>query len=118
MSSSDGATNGRCAATYAAAMDNSQRPKCQRPGWELRSWGLGVSGSGRAKADTFIEAAHPIPLQVDRDVLVAERAQLADDSLADLRVEGARQLVASDLEPRQRVVMADAADAEAEIAKH
>ena len=52
-----------------------------------------------------------------RDVLVADRAQLAVDRVGHLRLERARHLVAPDLEPRHRVVMPHAADAEAEIAQ-
>ena len=53
--------------------------------WELAvgSW----SFSGGPEADTFIQAAHPIPLQVDCDVLVADRAKLADDPLAHRGLE-------------------------------
>ena len=54
--------------------------------------------SDRTEADTFIQAAHPIPLQVDRDVLVADRAQLADDPIAHVGLERARHLVAAELE--------------------
>src|SRR5688572_29506337 len=107
MSSSDGANEGRWAAAYAAAISSATR-------------------SGRAKTDTFIQAAHPIPLQVDRDVRVAERAQLADDPLAHIRIERARHLVDAELEARKclprrslrrrRVVMPDAAHTETELA--
>ncbi|MDA1035864.1 MAG: hypothetical protein O3B65_03150 [Chloroflexi bacterium] len=74
--------------------------------------------SGRIEADAFIEAAHPIPLQVDRDVVVAERTKLPDDALANVGLEGTRQFLATDLEPREVVVMPDAAHPEAEITEN
>src|SRR5688572_22585567 len=91
MSSRDGARYGRCAASQAAA-----------------------SRLHRTEADTFIEAAHPISPQVDRDVLIADVRQLTDDLLPHAGLERARQLVDADLEAGQRVVMAHAAHPEAE----
>ena len=37
------------------------------------------------QTDTFIEAAHPIPLKIDRDVLVADLPNLANDPRAKRR---------------------------------
>ena len=91
----------------------------------LRAWARATGGgrrryaaamtcSGRTEADTFIQAAHPISLQIDRHVLIADRAKLRDDAVAQRRLERARHLVAANLETRERVVMAHAADAEAD----
>src|SRR5688572_26993792 len=55
-----------------------------------------------AEADPFIQAAHPIPLQVDCDMLIAQRAQLAHDAVAHVRLEGAVHLITAELEPRER----------------
>src|SRR5687768_13565833 len=94
MSSRDGARYSRCAASQAAA-----------------------SRLHRTEADPFIQAAHPISLQVDRDVLIADVGQLADDPLPHVGLERARQLVAADFQARETIVMAHAAHAEAERAE-
>src|SRR5687768_11496607 len=91
MSSRDGARYGRCAASQAAA-----------------------SRLHRTEADPFIQAAHPISLQVDRDVLIADVGQLADDLVPHVGLERARKLVASDLQTCKPIVMAHAAYAETE----
>jgi hypothetical protein len=75
---------------------------------------LGVS-SGRAETDTFIQAAHPIPLQIDRDVLVADGAKLADDSSTKVGIERPVQFVRAELDTCERIVMANAAHAETKI---
>ena len=49
-------------------------------------------------------------------VFVAERLQLPHEPAADLRRERAGDLVATELYPRQVVVMPDAADAESQLA--
>src|SRR5688500_15782795 len=94
MSSRDGERYGRCAASQAAA-----------------------SRLHRTEADSFIQAAHPISLQVDRDVLIANAGELANDPFADIRLERARQFVAADFESSKPIVMAHAADAETEGAE-
>ena len=75
---------------------------------------MGVS-SGRAETDTFIQAAHPIPLQIDRDVLVADGAKLADDSFANVEIERPVQFVRAELDPCERIVVANATHAEPKI---
>ena len=72
----------------------------------------------RAEPERVVQAAEPIALQIDRDVRVSDRAQLAVDRVGHLRLERARHLVAPDLEPRDRVVVTHAADAEPEVAQH
>ena len=56
----------------------------------------------RVETKTLIEAAHPIALEIDRDVLVTDGPDLADDPGANFRLERARQFVAGDLESGQR----------------
>src|SRR3954470_10600879 len=107
MSSSDGARNGRCAAKYTAAIAYGTRPRAPTR-----------VASDRPESETLIEAAHPVSLQIQGHVLIADRAKLARNGLRHLRIDRARQLVAPDLDPRQRLVMAHAADAEPELAQH
>ena len=69
--------------------------------------GVNVLGfSDDTEGNTFVEAAHPITLQIDGDVLIADRAQFAHEPFTDLGVEGAWQLVAADLQACQRGCMA------------
>src|SRR6188508_668728 len=58
--------------------------------------------SDDTEGNTFVEAAHPITLQIDRHVLIADVTQLTHEALADLGLERARQFVATDLEAGQR----------------
>src|SRR4029434_2950698 len=58
--------------------------------------------SDDTEGNTFVEAAHPIALEIDRHVLIADGAQLTNEALADLGLERARQFVATDLEPGER----------------
>src|SRR5262245_54517586 len=108
MSSSDGASSARCAARYTAAIARIV---------------LGIGdGSDDTEGNTFVQAAHPITLQIDSDVLIPGGAQFAHEPLADLSLECARQFVAADLETRQcrrpsirdaKIVMSHAAHAKA-----
>src|SRR5688572_4573887 len=87
MSSSDGARNARCAARYIAAISRTD---------------LGIREcSDDTEGNTFVEAAHPVPLEIDGHVLIADGTQLAHETLAGLGLERARQFVAADLEAGQ-----------------
>ena len=93
------------------ASANSRAGSCEVGRWEFSQAG--------SETDAFIQAAHPIPLQVDRDVLVANRAQLAHDPLAHFGIERARGISARpNLEPGQCVMMPHSAHAEAETPQH
>ena len=70
-----------------------------------------------SESERVVEAAETIAAQVDRDVLVAERPQLAVDGVGDVGLQRACHLVAPDLEAGDCVVMPHAADAEPEIAQ-
>src|SRR5438093_1635369 len=70
------------------------------------------------ETDTLIQAAHPVTLQIDRHVLISDRTQLLHNTLAQPGLEGARQLVTSDFQAGERIVMPHAADTEAEVAQH
>src|SRR5688572_11705805 len=83
--------------------------------------GRGTADSDDTEGNTFVQAAHPITLRIDRDVLIPDRAQLAHQSLADAGLERPGQLVAADLEPSEggrlavgdtEIVVPDAAHAE------
>src|SRR5262245_29042147 len=107
MSSREGGRNQRWTTTKTSATHNSQLPRGRLPTWELGSWELGVLGrSGGMKADTFIQAAHPIPLRVHRHVIVAKGAQLANDTRVEVGLERTRQLVATDFHARDCVMVA------------
>src|SRR6188768_1221955 len=67
--------------------------------------------------DAFIQAARAIPLQIDRHLAVADAAERADHAIADRRIERASDLVGAELQPGERVVVAHAADAEADVAQ-
>src|SRR5215210_5679231 len=78
-----------------------------------------VSGwSDLAQPQRVVEAAQAVPSQVDRDVCVAYRPQLAVDRFRNLRLESTPHLVGPELYPGNRIVMAYAADAKAQIAQH
>jgi hypothetical protein len=73
--------------------------------------------SDRTEGNTFVQAAHPITLQIYGDVLIPDGAQLAHEPFAYLGLECTRQLVAPDFEPSQGpircVVVAHTTDTEA-----
>src|SRR5690348_18443772 len=95
MSSSEGARNGRCSASQAAA--TTQVSCGNRPGLRPARPAL-LDG---AESETFIQAAHAIPLEVNRHVPVADGPYLAHETIADGGVERMRQFVLSDLEACQ-----------------
>ena len=68
MSSSDGARNGRCSRQVHAATASAADARAP----------VGACSDARRR-NTFIQAAHPIALQIDRHVLIADRLQLAHD---------------------------------------
>ena len=70
----------------------------------------------RAEPQRFVQAAETIAAQIDGDVLVAERPQLAIDRVGDVGLERPGNLVTSELDPGDRVVMADPEHTEPEIA--
>jgi hypothetical protein len=82
------------------AFDRSHVNECRRE--EMNSLSVrGCEGAGdldRIETKTLIEAAHPIPLEIDRHVLVANGSNFADDLGAQLGVERAWQLLARNLE--------------------
>ena len=75
-------------------------------------------GSDGTQAKRLVQAAEAVSSEIDGHVLVAERAQLSIDRVGDRRFERAGNLVASELEPRDRVVMAHPEHPEAEIVQH
>src|SRR3954470_23836212 len=103
MSSSAGARNGRCASSQAPATTYTARP--------FRS-------SDRTESEAFIQAAHAVALQIDRDVCVADGLQPGEQPVADIRLKCARQLVETDLEARELIVVPHAADAESKVVQH
>ena len=94
--------------------------RCRKK-WQMRQANASASAA-RARADHWtgreaqrvVQAAEPISLKIDRDVLIAERLERAHEVIAHIRLERARHFVTRDLEPRDRVVMAHAKDAEPE----
>ena len=63
---------------------------------------LGVRDlSDDTEGNTFVEAAHPIALEIDSHVLVADARNSRTRALADLGLERARQFVATDLDAGQ-----------------
>src|SRR3954468_4218020 len=103
MSSSAGARNGRCASSQAPATAYTARR---------------LGNSDWAESEAFIQAAHAVALQIDRDVCVADGLQPGEQPVADVRLDGARQLVDADLEARELIVVPHAADAESEVVQH
>jgi len=98
-----------------ALNSGARRSRAASPPWHAVAT---AARSGLAKTNPFIEAAHPIPLRINQDVLVAERAEFHDDVVAHVGFEGARQLVAADFQPRNGVVMPYTADAKAEATEN
>ena len=86
--------------------------------WELDVWELGVPLVGRPETDTFIQAAHPISLEVDRDVLIPDGAELLHDALPGLGLERPGNFARRQLNSREGLVVPHAADAKAEVAEH
>src|SRR6187401_1772369 len=103
-SSSVGGRNGRCAA----------RKRSASAAVALRTK---KTGSEFAQPEGLVEAPQAISAKFDRDVPIPDGAQLAIDCLGGRRVQGAGDLVAPELQPRDGVVMAHAADPEAEVAQ-
>src|SRR4051812_39000882 len=73
--------------------------------------------SGWTEDDTFVQAAHSVPARIDGDLPIPERLDGGDDTRGEVRLEGAGQLVGADFHACHVVVMADAADTEAEVAQ-
>src|SRR5213593_4868889 len=71
----------------------------------------------RPQSESFVQTAPAVALRIDCDGPVANRLQLARDRVGRLRLERARQLLARDFDASELVVMAHAADAEAERAQ-
>src|SRR2546425_5627721 len=69
------------------------------------------------QSQPFVQTAPAVALRIDCDGPVANRLQLARDRVGRLRLERARQLLARDFDASELVVMAHAADAEAERAQ-
>src|SRR5262245_3039920 len=90
---------------------------------------IGISDQGDRshgiQTDSFVEAAHSIALEIDRDVLIADCPDVTNDAAANLGLEGTRQFVGANLDPRQRgrgtgageLVMPHAADSKTERAE-
>src|SRR4029079_17392755 len=106
MSSSGGGRKGGCAARNTSAKAASAVRTAR-----------GDVVSDLPQAQCVVEAAETVSAQIDGHVRVADRPELAIDDTGKLRIECARHLLAPQFEPRNRVVMADAADAEPEIAE-
>src|SRR4051812_40932336 len=70
-----------------------------------------------AQQQPFVETARAITLQIERHIPVADCLQLAHDRGRHLGLEGSRQLVASDLDARELVMMTNSADSESEAAQ-
>src|SRR5687768_17420292 len=113
-SSSDGARYGRCSArkpsANAAAIDHDR-------GVTRLAALARVTGEGRLEQQPFVQAAGAVALQVDGHVAVADLFQRVDDRGRHVGLERARELVASDFDPRQLVVVPHAADAEPQRAQ-
>src|SRR5689334_14966800 len=56
--------------------------------------------------DTFIQAAHAVTTRIDRHVLVSQRTQLVHQPIVKLGLQRTRELIASDLEPGERLCAA------------
>src|SRR3954451_7698341 len=72
----------------------------------------------RAQAERLVQTPEAVAAQVDGDVLIAERAQLAIDRFGDLGVERAGNLVSPELDPRDRVVVAHTEDSKSVTVQH
>src|ERR1041385_8493450 len=96
MSSSEGASSGRCASRYATAIAYGAARPIARVDVELDG----------TESETFIQAPHPISPRIDGDLLVSDRAQLDDDAGAALRLGRARQFVRSHLYARHPLRLA------------
>ena len=68
----------------------------------------------RPQQQPFVQAAQPVALQIERDVPITDRLELAHDRRAHVGFERPRKLVAADLHARELVVMPHAADAESQ----
>src|SRR6478735_5144408 len=106
MSSSVRGRNGRCAARKTSAQAASAVRTAR-----------GDVVSDLPQAQCVVQAAETISAEVDGHVRVTDRPELSIDELGNFRSERAGHLFAPELEPRNRVVMAHAADAEPEIAQ-
>src|SRR2546423_10584187 len=98
----------------------------RRTGWRLprrsppaseRAKAGGRHGNSRGpENDSFVQAAGAIALQIERDVLVADGFDRADDRRPPFLVERARHFIAPDLDAREGVMVTHAADAQTKIA--
>src|SRR3989304_2994073 len=70
--------------------------------------------SRRPQQQPFVEAAGPVALEIERDVSIPGGLDLAYDRGPRLRIERACQLVATDLDARQLVMVPDAIHTESE----
>src|SRR6266576_3655752 len=104
-SSSEAGRNARCAARNNAASARTG-VKCKMPNAECGRAGptfvsafcichFALHG---LQQESLVQAPGAIPLQVDGDVAVADRLQLAHNRGADFRFERARELVATELD--------------------
>src|SRR5438093_10079198 len=66
--------------------------------------------SDLAQAERVVETPEPVSAQVHGHMSIPDRAELAIDRLGGRGLQRARDLVASELETRDRVVVPDAAD--------
>ena len=81
-----------------------------------RSFRRDVIGGSQigSQPDRLVQAAQPVALEIERDELIADLLERPHDRVAHLGLERARHLAGADLDPRDLVVMTDAAHAEAE----
>src|SRR5690348_11685812 len=72
-------------------------------------------GSDLPKTKRLVQTAEAIPAEIDGDVSIPDGAQPRVDLVGNGRFERARDLVTSEFQPRNRVVMTDAANAKPEL---
>src|SRR5262245_40871140 len=86
----------------------------------MRSRGRGpdeVKSSRRMQRQAFVEAAHPVALQIDGHISKANLFELTHDMRPDFGIERPRELVAPNLDASQIAVMPHATHTETEIAQ-
>src|SRR5262249_12510113 len=69
----------------------------------------------RGPSKDFVRAPAPEPLQIDRDVEIAQLAKAGDDGLAPSLLQETRDLCGRQLDPRQAIVVAHAELTEAQV---
>src|SRR5438045_2041011 len=71
-----------------------------------------------AQTKGVVQASEPVAAEIDRHVRVADRPETRIDLFSHRGLDGPGDLVAPKLEPRDRLVVAHTAYAEAQIVQH